>query len=109
MTLLPIVAAVALLVLLIAAGKVPPFVAFLIAALAAALMLGMPLAKIPGSIEKGVGDLLGSLAGVIVLGAMFGKLIADSGAAQRIAESLIGLFGEKRLPIAMTVTGFIVG
>ena len=109
MILLPIVAAVALLILLIAAGKVPPFVAFIVASLAAALLLGMPLAKIPGSIEHGIGDLLGGLAGVILLGAMFGKLIADSGAAQRIAESLIGLFGQKRLPIAMTVTGFIVG
>jgi Gnt-I system high-affinity gluconate transporter len=109
MILLPIAAAVALLILLIAAGKVPPFVAFIIASLAAALLLGMPLAKIPGSIEHGIGDLLGGLAGVILLGAMFGKLIADSGAAQRIAESLIGLFGQKRLPVAMTVTGFIVG
>jgi Gnt-I system high-affinity gluconate transporter len=109
MVLLPIVVAVVLLILLIAAGRVPPFVGFIIAALVAALLLGMPLAKIPGSIEHGVGDLLGSLAGVIVLGAMFGKLIADSGAAQRIAESLIGLFGQKRLPIAMTATGFIVG
>jgi len=109
MTLLPIIVAVALLVLLIAAGKVPPFVAFIIAALVAALLLGMPLARIPGSIEHGIGDLLGSLAGVIVLGAMFGKLIADSGAAQRIASSLIDLFGEKRLPIAMTLTGFFVG
>jgi gluconate transporter len=109
MILLPIIAAVALLILLIAAGKVPPFVAFIVASLAAALLLGMPLAKIPGSIEHGIGDLLGGLAGVILLGAMFGKLIADSGAAQRIAESLIGLFGQKRLPIAMTVTGFIVG
>jgi Gnt-I system high-affinity gluconate transporter len=98
-----------LLVLLIAAARLPPFVAFIIAALAAALLLGMPLAKIPASIEHGIGDLLGSLAGVIVLGAMFGKLIADSGAAQRIAESLIGLFGQRRLPIAMTATGFIVG
>jgi len=109
MILLPIVIAVALLILLIAAGKVPPFVSFIIASLAAALLLGMPLAKIPGSIEHGIGDLLGGLAGVILLGAMFGKLIADSGAAQRIAESLIGLFGPKRLPIAMTATGFIVG
>jgi gluconate transporter len=109
MILLPIAAAVVLLILLIALAKVPPFVAFLISAVAAALMLGMPLARIPGSIEHGIGDLLGGLAGVILLGAMFGKLIADSGAAQRIAESLIGLFGQKRLPIAMTVTGFIVG
>ena len=109
MILLPIAASVALLILLIAAGKVPPFVAFIVASLAAALLLGMPLAKIPGSIKHGIGDLLGGLAGVILLGAMFGKLIADSGAAQRIAESLIGLFGQRRLPIAMTVTGFIVG
>ena len=108
MILLPIAAAVALLILLIALAKVPPFVAFIVASLAAALLLGLPLAKIPGSIEHGIGDLLGGLAGVILLGAMFGKLIADSGAAQRIAESLIGLFGQKRLPIAMTVTGFIV-
>jgi gluconate transporter len=109
MVLFPIIAAVVLLILLIAAVRVPPFVAFIIAALAAALLLGMPLAKIPAGIEHGVGDLLGSLAGVIVLGAMFGKLIAYSGAAQRIAETLIGLFGQKRLPIAMTATGFIVG
>lgn len=109
MILLPIASAVALLVLLIAAVRVPPFVAFIITAVVAALLLGMPLPKIPASIEHGVGDLLGSLAGVIVLGAMFGKLIADSGAAQRIAETLIRLFGQKRLPIAMTATGFIVG
>ena len=109
MILLPIAAAVILLILLITLGKVPPFVAFIVSALAAALLLGMPLAKIPGSIEHGIGDLLGGLAGVIVLGAMFGKLIADSGAAERIAESLTRLFGEKRLPIAMTFTGFIVG
>ena len=109
MTLIAIIIAVALLVLLIAALKVPPFVAFIVSALAAALMLGMPLAKIPASMEHGIGDLLGSLAGVIILGAMFGKLIADSGAAERIAESLTRLFGQKRLPIAMTFTGFIVG
>ncbi|WP_420136308.1 gluconate:H+ symporter [Sphingomonas sp.] len=109
MTLLPIIAAVVLLVLLIAVLKAPPFVAFIISALAAALMLGMPLAKIPASMEHGIGDLLGSLAGVIILGAMFGKLIADSGAAERIAESLTRLFGQKRFPIAMTFTGFIVG
>jgi len=59
MILLPIAAAVILLILLITLGKVPPFVAFIVSALAAALLLGMPLAKIPGSIEHGIGDLLG--------------------------------------------------
>jgi gluconate transporter len=46
---------------------------------------------------------------VICLGAVFGKLIADSGAARRIAISLINKLGPDRMPIAMTVTGFVVG
>ncbi|HEY0683267.1 MAG TPA: gluconate:H+ symporter [Steroidobacter sp.] len=109
MTLLSIAAAVGLLIFLIAAGRVPPFVAFIISSIAAALMLGMPLEQIPKSIERGIGDMLGPLSIIICLGAMFGKLIADSGAAERISQSLIGLFGERRIPMAMALTGFIVG
>ncbi len=74
--------AVGLLTLLIAWGKVQPLLAFVAAALLAALLLGVPLARIPGAIEKGIGDLLGSLVVIICLGAVFGKLIADSGAAR---------------------------
>lgn len=109
MTILLVVAAVLLLILLIAWGKVQPFVAFLIASLAAAVMLGVPLEKIPRAIERGIGDLLGSLAAIIVLGAMYGKLIADSGAAQRIAATLLKLSGPKFITLAMAFTGFIVG
>nr|WP_308632518.1 gluconate:H+ symporter [Massilia sp. YIM B02763] len=101
--------AVGLLTVLIAWGKVQPLLAFVLAALVAALLLGMPAAKIPGAIEKGIGDLLGSLVVVICLGAVFGKLIADSGAARQIAASLIGTTGSARIPVAMTVTGFVVG
>jgi gluconate transporter len=101
--------AVGLLTIMIAWGKVQPLLAFVVAAIAAALMLGIPPAKIPGAIERGIGDLLGSLVVVICLGAVFGKLIADSGAARRIAVSLIDTLGPSRLPIAMTVTGFVVG
>ncbi|WP_229257523.1 gluconate:H+ symporter [Duganella callida] len=101
--------AVGLLTIMIAWGKVQPLLAFVVAAMAAALMLGMPLAKIPGVIEKGIGDLLGSLVVVICLGAVFGKLIADTGAARRIAISLIDTLGPNRMPVAMTVTGFVVG
>jgi gluconate transporter len=109
MTLIAIAAAVGILILLIAAGRVPPFVAFIISAIAAALMLGLPLEQIPKSVERGIGDMLGPLSIIICLGAMFGKLIADSGAAERISQSLIQLFGPRRLPIAMSLTGFIVG
>lgn len=104
-----VVASVGLLTLLIAWGKIQPLLAFVIAALTAALLLGMPLETVPKAIEKGIGDLLGSLTVIICLGAVFGKLIADSGAAQRIANWLIGLFGPSRMPIALTLTGFVVG
>ncbi|TFW15695.1 gluconate:H+ symporter [Duganella callida] len=104
-----VVLAVGLLTLLIAWGKVQPLLAFVAASLAAALLLGMPLERIPGSIEKGIGDLLGSLIVIVCLGAVFGKLIADSGAAQRIASYLIGVFGSARMPVALTLTGFVAG
>jgi len=106
---LSVLLAVGLLTLMIAWGKVQPLIAFVIAALVAALLLGMPAAKIPGAIEKGIGDLLGSLVVVICLGAVFGKLIADSGAARCIAATLVKRLGLARIPVAMTVTGFVVG
>lgn len=106
---LSVLLAVGLLTLMIAWGKVQPLIAFVIAALVAALLLGMPAAKIPGAIEKGIGDLLGSLVVIICLGAVFGKLIADSGAARCIAGSLVERLGLARIPVAMTVTGFVVG
>lgn len=108
-SLFSVLLAVGLLTIMIAWGKVQPLLAFVVAAMIAALMLGMPLAKIPGAIEKGIGDLLGSLVVVICLGAVFGKLIADSGAARRIAVSLIATLGPNGIPVAMTVTGFVVG
>jgi len=101
--------AVGLLTLLIAWGKVQPLLAFVAASIAAALLLGVPPSKIPGAIEKGIGDLLGSLVVIICLGAVFGKLIADSGAARRIATCLVDALGPSRIPVALTVTGFVVG
>jgi gluconate transporter len=100
---------VSLLTLSIAWGKVQPLLAFVLAALVAALLLGMPAAQIPKAIEKGIGDLLGSLCVIICVGAVFGKLIADSGAAQRIASYLIGVFGQRRMPLALMITGFVAG
>jgi gluconate transporter len=109
MILLSIAVALSTLILLIVAARCPPFIAFVVAALVAAMMLGIPLAKVQGSIETGIGAMIGPLAVVVVLGAMFGKLVADSGAAQRIADSLVALLGARRLPIAMAITGFLVG
>jgi len=61
------------------------------------------------SVTKGVGDTLGSLVIVIVLGAMLGKLVAESGAAKQIAMLFQDLFGYKYVVWAMALTGFVVG
>ncbi|MFM8891021.1 MAG: gluconate:H+ symporter [Planctomycetia bacterium] len=101
--------AIALLVVLVVRGKVHPFLAFVLVSAGAAAALGMPAGDIAGAIRKGVGDILGSLTLVIVTGAMLGKLVVESGAAQRIASVLVRAFGERRMAWAMAVTGFIVG
>jgi len=51
----------------------------------------------------------GSLAVIICLGAMFGRLVAESGAAQKISQVLMQAFGQKYLTWALMLTGFIVG
>ncbi|MFO7257155.1 MAG: gluconate:H+ symporter [Bacteroidota bacterium] len=109
MSLLIILASIVLLVLLITRFKFNTFLAFLLVSILAGLLLGMPITKITGSVQKGVGDLLGSLVIVIVAGAMLGKLVAESGAAQQITSGLMKLFGTRYIQWALMVTGFIIG
>lgn len=97
------------LILLVTWAKVNVFLTFIIISLMAALLLGMPLGHITQTVNKGIGDMLGSLVIIIVLGAMLGKLVGVSGAAQKIATSLGNAFGEKYITWAMCLTGFIVG
>ena len=97
------------LVILVAWAKVHPLLAFVLVSAGAAVALGMPLASVPAALRKGMGDMLGSLLLVIVTGAMLGKLVVESGAAQRIATTLVAAFGKQRMAWAMALTGFIVG
>jgi len=73
------------------------------------LLLGIPLNKVAGSIQHGIGDTMGSLTIIIVLGAMLGKLVAESGAAQKIAGVMMDVFGPRYIRWALVVTGFIIG
>ncbi|MEL6534858.1 MAG: gluconate:H+ symporter [Bacteroidota bacterium] len=109
MTILAVVVGVVLLILLITWGKLNPFLAFLIVSIVSGLLLGIPLAEVSGSLKTGIGSLLGSLSIIIVIGAMFGKLISDSGAAQKIAMVLTNAFGLKYIHWALMITGFVVG
>src|SRR4029078_4306718 len=92
---------IVLLVLLISWGKIQPFLAFLVASSVAAILLGLPLDKVPGLLDKCTGNILVGLLGIVCIGAMFGKLVANSGAAQKIAMVLMRVFGEKNLTWAM--------
>ncbi len=109
MTFLIIFLCIAGLVLMITWGKINPFLTFLIVSIFAGLLLGIPFDKVIGSVQKGIGDTLGSLVIIIALGAMLGKLVADSGAAQKIATVMMHAFGEKYIQWALVVTGFIIG
>ncbi len=107
--LLLIFGCIAALILLISWGKVNAFIAFLVVAIGTGLAAGIPFNSIIDSVQKGVGDTLGSLVIIVALGAMLGKLVAESGAAQQIASRMMRIFGEKYIQWALMATGFIVG
>ncbi|RYE17155.1 MAG: gluconate transporter, partial [Sphingobacteriales bacterium] len=106
---LTILICILLLIVLVSWAKVNPFLAFLVICVVAGLLLNIPAAKLIGSIQKGLGDTLGSLVIIICLGAMLGKLIAASGAAQKIAGVLVNAVGEKHIQWALVGAGFIIG
>ncbi|RYY38111.1 MAG: gluconate transporter [Sphingobacteriaceae bacterium] len=109
MTLLIVALCIAILILLISAARINAFLCFLIVSIMAGLLLGIPAQKVIQSVEKGLGDTLGSLVIIVFTGAMLGKLIADSGAASQIAGTMMRAFGVKYINWAMVLTGFIIG
>lgn len=109
MSIVIVLISIGILVLLITQFKVNAFLAFLIISILAGLLLGIDAGQITSSIQKGIGDMLGSLVIVIVGGAMLGKLVAESGGAQRIATGMMYLFGERYIQWALMATGFIIG
>ncbi|ADM72588.1 High-affinity gluconate transporter [Paenibacillus polymyxa E681] len=97
------------LLVLIMGFKLNTFISLIIVSFGVALALGMPLEEIVKTIEAGLGGTLGHLALIFGLGAMLGKLIADSGGAQRIAMTLVDKFGEKNIQWAVVAASFIIG
>ena len=97
------------LVLLVTVLRLNPFISLILASLAIAAAAGMPMASVMRSFEAGVGGTLGHIAVVVALGTMLGKMMAESGGATTIANTLIRWFGEKRLPWAMVLIGFVIG
>lgn len=109
MTITIVLSCIILLIILVSAFRINAFISFLIVAILAGIWLGIPLNKVAASVEKGIGDVLGSLVVILTVGAMMGKLVAQSGAAQKIASSMMQLCGEKYIQWGVVATGFLIG
>ncbi len=109
MPLFIVILGILLLFILIAKFKLNAFITFIIVSLFVGIAEGMEPLSVVDSIQKGIGSILGFLVIILGLGAMLGKLVADSGAAQRITTQLVEKFGKKNIQWAVVLTGFIVG
>ena len=98
-----------LLLILIIRFKLHPVLSMMISALVIGVGAGMPLTMIAETVEKGVGKTLQGIALLVGLGSMFGGILEVSGGAQRIAETLIHKFGQKKAGWALGITGLIIG
>ncbi|MFF3614375.1 GntP family permease [Streptomyces sp. NPDC002580] len=109
---------IALLLLLIIKVRLQPFVALLAVSIAVGLAAGLSVTELFGTVQKstavsvvesGMGGILGHVAIIIGLGTMLGAILEVSGGAEVLASRLLNLFGEKRAPLAMGLTGIVFG
>ena len=99
---------IAVVVLLITLLKMHGFLALTLGSLFVAVGSGIPLGDVAGVFESGVGDVLGSVGVLVVLGAMLGKLLADSGGADEIVDKIFR-GGTGSLPWRMALIAFLIG
>ncbi|MBY0527765.1 MAG: GntP family permease [Gemmataceae bacterium] len=103
------VLALSVLLVLIIRGKVQAFVALLVVSLGLGLAAGLPPEQVAQTIGKGVGSILADVAIILALGAMLGRMLDVSGAAEVIARTLVRAFGVARASAAILVAGYITG
>ena len=101
--------AIATIIVLISASKLPPFLSILIGTFIAGVGAGLPPEDVAKAFSKGAGAILGEAGIIIALGSMLGALMAESGAADRIASTLLGLGKGKSLPWVMALVAMVIG
>jgi len=101
--------AIASIIVLISATKLPPFLSILIGTFIAGVGAGLPAEEVAKAFSKGAGAILGEAGIIIALGSMLGALMAESGAADRIATTLLGLGKGKSLPWVMALVAMVIG
>ncbi|MFJ8082411.1 gluconate:H+ symporter [Streptomyces sp. NPDC096205] len=109
MPLVVVAISVLVLLLLMTRLKLNGFAALLLVAVGVALVQGIPVKDIPDVLSDGIGGQIGDTMLTIGLGAMVGRVMGDSGAAQRIASKLLDAFGPRWVQVAMVVTSMLIG
>lgn len=102
-------AGIALIVVLITLAKLHPFLALIFGALTVGLVAGENIGTVLDSFSNGFGSTAASVGILIALGAMFAKLLADSGGADEIVDTIVGHASPRALPWAMALVGAIIG
>lgn len=100
---------IALIVALITWGHLHPFLALIVGGLGVGVVAGVDLADVIASFSTGFGDTAAGVGILIALGAMFAKLLADSGGADELVDVIVGRASERMLPWAMALVGAIIG
>lgn len=100
---------IAVIVVLITKFKIHPFLGLTLGSLTVGAVAGVQMADVVASFSKGFGSTAASVGTLIALGAMFGKLLADSGGADEIVDTLIGRSSPRTLPWAMAGVGALIG
>jgi GntP family gluconate:H+ symporter len=103
------VAAIAVVVVLIVWLKMHPFLALTIGAYVVGVVAGEDLLDVTESFTLGFGETAAGVGSLIALGAMFGKLLADSGGADQIVDTIVGRSSPATLPWAMALVGALIG
>lgn len=106
---LAFLAGIAVIVVLITWVKLHPFLALIFGALTVGIVAGENLEKVLKSFADGFGSTAASVGILIALGAMFAKLLADSGGADEIVDTIVGHASPRALPWAMALVGAIIG
>ncbi|CAL9400013.1 GntP family permease [Streptomyces sp. NPDC057838] len=104
-----VLAGIAVIVLLITKFKLHAFLALTIGSLALGAIAGAPLDKVLTSFSTGLGSTVAGVGVLIALGAILGKMLADSGGADQIVDTILARAGGRSMPWAMVLIASVIG
>ncbi len=105
---LTVLLSIFVLLVLVIRFKINAFIALMLVSIITGLVAGMDGQSLLKSIQDGMGGILGFVAIIVGLGAIFGEMLEFSGGAKALALDLVSKFGNKKASLALTFTGFLV-